>query len=128
MHFITNNKKMYTETYNDKYTIYIGRSQEENQSLVSKTKRTNQNALWFHVGGGFSSPHGVLVDKSTKNTTTKYDKDAIIRTATLVKQHSKEAIKFLNAITVEYIAIKYVETTDVPGKVHLKKTPNKIIV
>jgi predicted ribosome quality control (RQC) complex YloA/Tae2 family protein len=119
---------MYTETYNDKYTIYIGRSQEENQTLVSKTKKTNQNALWFHVGNGFSSPHGILIDKSMKNTKTKYDKDAISRTATLVKQYSKEAIKILNAVTVEYIAIKYVESTDVPGKVHLKKTPNKVIV
>ena len=118
---------MYTETYNDKYTICIGRSQEENQTLVSKTKKMNQNALWFHVGNGFSSPHGVLVDKS-KNTATKYDKDAILRTATLVKQYSREAIKTLHAVTVEYIAIKYVESTDAPGKVHLKKTPNKVIV
>jgi len=118
---------MYTEIYNDKYIICIGRSQEENQTLVSKTKKTNQNALWFHVGNGFSSPHGVLVDKSTKSA-TKYDKDAIIRTATLVKQYSREAIKILNAVTVEYIAIKCVESTDVPGKVRLKKTPNKIIV
>jgi predicted ribosome quality control (RQC) complex YloA/Tae2 family protein len=118
---------MYTETYNDKYIICIGRSQEENQILVSKTKKTNQNALWFHVGNGFSSPHGVLVDNS-KNTATKYDKDAIIRTAMLVKQYSKEAIKNLNAVTVEYIAIKYVESTNVPGKVHLKKNPNKVIV
>lgn len=118
---------MYTETYNDKYTICIGRSQEENQSLVSKTKKMNQNALWFHVGNGFSSPHGILADKS-KTTATKYDKGAISRTATLVKQYSKESIKFLNAVTVEYIAIKYVESTDVPGKVHLKKTPNKVIV
>lgn len=118
---------MYTETYNDKYTICIGRSQEENQTLVSKTKKMSQNALWFHVGNGFSSPHGVLVDNSMKSA-TKYDKDAIIRTATLVKQYSREAIKILNAVTVEYIAIKYVESTDVPGKVCLKKTPNKIIV
>jgi len=87
----------------------------------------NLNALWFHVGSGFSSPHGILIDKS-KNTATKYDKDAISRTATLVKQYSKEAIKNLNAVAVEYIAIKYVESTDVPGKVHLKKTPNKVIV
>ena len=121
---------MYPETYNDKYTICIGRSQEENQTLVSKTKKTNQNALWFHVGNGFSSPHGILIDKSTKskNAATKYDKDAILRTATLVKQHSKEAIKNLNAVTVEYIPIKCVESSDVPGKVHLKKTPNKVIV
>lgn len=118
---------MYTETYNDKYTICIGNSQEENQTLVSKTKKTNQNALWFHVGNGFSSPHGVLVDKSTKNA-TKYDKDAILRTATLVKQYSREAIKMLRAVTVEYTPIKYVESTDVPGKVHLKKTPNKVII
>lgn len=118
---------MYTETYNDKYTICIGRSQEENQTLVSKTKKTNQNALWFHVGNGFSSPHGVLIDKS-KTTATKYEKDAILRTATLVKQYSREAIKTLHAVTIEYIQIKYVESTDVPGKVHLKKTPNKIIV
>ena len=118
---------MYTETYNDKYTICIGRSQEENQTLVSKTKKTNQNALWFHVGNGFSSPHGILVDKS-KNTATKYDKDAILRTATLVKQYSREAIKTLHAVTIEYILIKYVESTDTPGKVLLKKTPNKVIV
>ena len=118
---------MYTETYNDKYTIYIGRSQEENQTLVSKTNNTTHNELWFLVGIGLSSPQGILIDKS-KNTATKYDKGAISRTATLVKQHSKEAIKILNAVTVEYIAIKHVESTDVPGKVHLKKTPNKIIV
>jgi hypothetical protein len=29
---------------------------------------------------------------------------------------------------VEYIPIKYVETTETPGQVHLKKTPNKIVV
>ena len=118
---------MYTETYNDKYTIFIGRSQEENQGLVSKTKKTNQNALWFHVGGGFSSPHGILIDKS-KNTATKYDKDAILRAATLIKMYSKEAIKTLHAVTIEYIPIKYVESTNVVAKVHLKKTPNKVIV
>jgi predicted ribosome quality control (RQC) complex YloA/Tae2 family protein len=118
---------MYTEIYNNKYVIYVGRSQEENQLLVSKTKKINQNALWFHVGNGFSSPHGVLADKS-KTTATKYDKDAILRTATLVKLYSKEAIKTLHAVTIEHIPIKYVETTNVPGKVHLKKTPNKVIV
>lgn len=118
---------MYTETYNDKYTIFIGRSQEENRELVSKTKKTNQNALWFHVGGRFSSPHGILI-YNLKNTATKYDKDAILRTATLVKQYSKESVKMLHAVTIEYIPIKYVESTDVPGKVHLKKTPNKVIV
>lgn len=118
---------MYTETYNDKYTICIGNTQDQNQELVSKTKRMNQNALWFHVGNGFSSPHGVLFDK-VKTTATKYDKDAIIRTATLVKQYSRESIKMLHAVTIEYIPIKFVETTDTPGRVHLKKTPNKIII
>jgi predicted ribosome quality control (RQC) complex YloA/Tae2 family protein len=118
---------MYTETYNDKYIICIGNTQDQNEALVYKTKRMNQNALWFHVGNGFSSPHGVLFEKS-KNTATKYDKDAIIRTATLVKQHSRESIKMLHAVTIEYIPIKFVETTDTPGRVHLKKTPNKIVI
>ena len=118
---------MYTEAFNDKYTISVGKTQEQNQALVSRIKKTNQNALWFHVGNGFSSPHGVLID-NTKHTATKYDKDAIIRAAALVKQFSKESIRSLRAITVEYIPIKYVETTDVPGLVHLKKTPNKIVV
>ena len=95
--------------------------------LFHAQKKTNQNALWFHVGNGFSSPHGVLID-NTKHTATKYDKDAIIRAAGLVKQFSKESIKSLRAITVEYIPIKYVETTDIPGLVHLKKTPNKIVI
>jgi len=118
---------MYTETYNDKYIISVGNTQDQNQALVSQTKRMNQNALWFHVGNGFSSPHGVLFEKE-KNTATKYDKDAIIRAASLVKQFSKESIKKLRAITIEYISIKYIESTDTPGKVHLKKTPNKIII
>jgi len=118
---------MYTEKFNDKYTILVGRTQEQNQALVSRTKKMNQNALWFHVGNGFSSPHGILYD-NTKYTATKYDKDAIIRAAGLVKQFSKESIKSLHAITVEYIPIKYVEMTDVPGLVHLKKTPNKIVI
>ena len=118
---------MYTEAFNDKYTISIGKTQEQNQALVSRTKKINQNALWFHVGNGFSSPHGVLID-NTKHTATKYDKDAIIRAAGLVKQFSKESIRSLRAITVEYLPIKYVETTDIPGLVHLKKTPNKIVI
>jgi predicted ribosome quality control (RQC) complex YloA/Tae2 family protein len=118
---------MYTETLNGKYTILVGRTQEQNQALVSRTKKMNQNALWFHVGNGMSSPHGILYD-NTKYTATKYDKDAIIRAAGLVKQFSKESIKSLRAITVEYIPIKYVEMTDVPGQVHLKKTPNKIVI
>jgi hypothetical protein len=118
---------MYTETFNDKYTILVGRTQEQNQALVLRTKRMSQNALWFHVGNGLSSPHGVLYDNS-KNTATKYDKDAIIRAAGLVKQFSKESIRSLRGITVEYIPIKYVDTTDVPGQVHLKKSPNKIVI
>ena len=118
---------MYTEAFNDKYTISVGKTQEQNQALVSRTKKTKQNALWFHVGNGFSSPHGILYE-NTKHTATKYDKDAIIRAAGLVKQFSKESIKSLRAIAVEYIPIKYVETTDVPGQVHLKKTPNKIVI
>jgi len=109
---------MYTETFNDKYTILVGRTQEQNQALVSRTKK---------MRNGMSSPHGVLID-NTKHTATKYDKDAIIRAAGLVKQFSKESIKSLRAITVEYIPIKYVETTDVPGQVHLKKSPNKIVI
>jgi len=120
---------MYTEAFNDKYTILVGRTQEQNKALVSRTKKTNQNALWFHVGNGFSSPHGILIDNTKHtHTATKYDKDAIIRAAALVKQFSKESIKSLHAITVEYIPIKYVETTDIPGLVHLKKTPNKIVI
>jgi hypothetical protein len=118
---------MYTETFNDKYTICVGKTREQNQALVLRTKKMNQNALWFHVGNGFSSPHGILYDNS-KNTATKYDKDAIVRVAGLVKQFSKESIRYLRGITVEYIPIKYVETTETPGQVHLKKTPNKIVV
>ena len=118
---------MYTEAFNDKYIISVGKTQEQNQALVSRTKKTNQNALWFHVGNGFSSPHGVLID-NTKHTATKYDKDAIIRTAVLVKQFARESIKMLHAVTIEYIPIKFVETTDTPGKVHLKKTPNRIVI
>ena len=118
---------MYTEAFNDKYTISVGKTQEQNQALVSRTKKTKQNALWFHIGNGFSSPHGILYD-NTKHTATKYDKDAIIRAAALVKQFSKESIRSLRAITVEYIPIKYVEITDIPGLVRLKKTPNKIVI
>jgi len=105
---------MYTETFDDIYTIQIGRNQAENDQLV---KSAPQTAWWFHLKD-VPSPHGILYSDDGSEPT----KNAIYRAAQLVKQYSKS--KNLNTVSVDYCSIKNVKRTDVPGKVILTKRPD----
>ena len=109
---------VYQEIYNEKYQIQIGRNQYENDQLV---KSANQKSLWFHLGGGLPSPHGIL----TPIEGDEISKDAIYHTAELIKNYSK--YKNLPKVSVEYLPIQYVSRShEKLGLVYLKKTPKKV--
>jgi predicted ribosome quality control (RQC) complex YloA/Tae2 family protein len=114
--FIHGTIEMYTEILNETYFIRIGQNKEENDRLV---RETVEPALWFHVAG-IPSPHGIL----TGMNSTRRDKQAIYRTACLVKQFSKAAAE--HAVRVHYIDLDCIETTDKKGFVVMTKTPKTI--
>jgi predicted ribosome quality control (RQC) complex YloA/Tae2 family protein len=100
----------------DTYTIQVGRNAKEN-TLLCNTHH-DKECLWFHVWN-HPSPHGFLIT----DTPTE---ELIQKTAQLVKQFSK--FKTFAKITIEYIPIKYVHTTNIDGTVTLSKSSKKIIV
>ena len=109
---------MYNEILNNTYHIIIGQNQKENDWLV---RHTTKPALWFHVVG-ISSPHGILtgINNSIK------DKQAIYRTACLVKRFSKVSKE--HNIRVQYTDIDNIQTTCKEGMVQLKNNPKIIKV
>jgi predicted ribosome quality control (RQC) complex YloA/Tae2 family protein len=109
---------MYTEIFNINYRIEIGRNQMENDRLI---KTSRQNSIWFHLKDQ-PSPHGII----TLLNHSSLDKEVIYRTAQLVKSFSKA--KNLNNVLVEYIPLSKIKTTNIPGTVILKKTPQYVVV
>ena len=109
---------MYTEIYNNKYSIQVGGNQFENDELV---KKSSQKSLWFHLDG-VPSGHGIL----TSIHDDKPTKDAIKYIASIVKQHSK--LKDMHRIRVQYIELSKVRRTNVPGKVTLIKKPEHVSI
>ena len=109
---------MYTEIFNINYRIEIGRNQMENDRLI---KISRQNSIWFHLKDQ-PSPHGVI----TLLNNSPLDKEVIHRTAQLVKSFSKA--KNQNNVSVEYISLSKIKTTNIPGTVVLKKTPQYVVV
>ena len=109
---------MYNEVLNNNYHIFIGQNQQENDWLV---RNTEGPALWFHVDG-ISSPHGIL----TGINNSQYDKQAIYRTACLVKRFSKGSKE--HNIRVQYTDLENIQTTATEGLVRLKKSPKIIKV
>lgn len=109
---------VYSEIFEEIYTIQIGRNELENDLLI---KNSTQNSLWFHMKD-MPSPHGILIFPTEINPS----KNAIYRIAELVKEYSKA--KGLSKATIEYTQIKNVKRTTKPGLVILKKTPKLILV
>jgi len=109
---------MYSEIFNINYQIEIGRNQAENDQLI---RTSRQNSVWFHLKDQ-PSPHGIL----TCLTNIEIDRVVIKRTAELVKSFSKA--KNLNKVSIEYIELSKIKTTNTPGLVVLKKTPKYIVV
>ncbi len=112
---------VYTEKFNDTCVIEIGRTQIENDKLVRFHKRTvveGITTLWFHLGGGDSSGHGIATIPTTNCTKgTELYKECIYRTATLVKNFSKRRDE--KHIPVIYTVISNVALTPTKGLVTL---------
>jgi predicted ribosome quality control (RQC) complex YloA/Tae2 family protein len=105
---------MYTEIFNGDYKIYIGANQADNDALV---KKAPQHAMWFHLKD-FPSAHAVVVNTAKAGT---YDADVIHRAATLVKERAAPGVRSLQNVGVNYLPIKYVRRTEIPGKVIMTK-------
>lgn len=108
---------MYTEEI-DGFTILIGRTKEENETLYEKALGQGKPVLWFHLTDG-PSPHGLLIGD-------KPPKSLIYKTSLLVKKFSK--MKKENNVSVDYIEFRYVSKTSEKGTVELMKSPRVINV
>ncbi len=58
----------------------------------------------------------------------RYDNAVIGRAATLVKDNAKQGVNNLQKVSINYLPIKNVKRTDVPGQVILIKTPKTVII
>jgi predicted ribosome quality control (RQC) complex YloA/Tae2 family protein len=112
---------MYSEIFNGNYQIKVGKNQQENDDII---RTSSQAALWFHLKD-FPSAHAVITNIKK---TGVYEKEAIIRTALLVKEKAKLGVNNLNRVSVNYLPIKNVKRTEIPGQVILTKTPKIIII
>jgi predicted ribosome quality control (RQC) complex YloA/Tae2 family protein len=112
---------MYTEVFNANYHIRLGKTQQENDDIV---RTSSQSALWFHLKD-FPSAHAVVTNILKPG---KYDNAVVIRAATLVKDHAKQGVNNLQKVSINYLPIKNVKRTEVPGQVILTKSPKTIHV
>ena len=112
---------MYSEIFNMDYEIHVGANQAENDALV---KKAPQHAMWFHLKD-FPSAHAVVVNTSKAGV---IDADVIQRAATLVKERAAIGVRGLRSVGVNYLPIKYVRRTEIPGKVIMLKAAKCIQV
>jgi predicted ribosome quality control (RQC) complex YloA/Tae2 family protein len=112
---------MYTEVFNGNYHIRLGKNKQENDTII---RTSPQTALWFHLKD-FPSAHAVVTNIVKPGV---YDKEVIIRASTLVKDNAKQGVNNLQKLSVNYLPIKNVRRTEIPGQVFLTKTPKTIQV
>jgi predicted ribosome quality control (RQC) complex YloA/Tae2 family protein len=112
---------MYTEVFNGNYHIRLGKNQQENDNIV---RTSPQTALWFHLKD-FPSSHAVVTNIVKPSI---YDKEVIIRAATLVKDNAKQGVNNLQKLGVNYLPIKNVKRTEILGQVLLTKSPKTIYI
>lgn len=117
---------MYSEIFNGSYQIRLGKTQQENDTII---RTSPQTALWFHLKD-FPSAHAVVTNISNvkKSGLGMYDKEVIVRAATLVKENAKVGVNNLYKVSVNYLPIKNVKRTEIPGQVILTKTPSVVIL
>ena len=112
---------MYTEVFNGNYHIRLGKNQQENDTIV---RTSPQTALWFHLKD-FPSAHAVVTNIVKPGV---YDKEVILRAATLVKDNAKQGVNNLQKLSVNYLPIKNVKRTEIPGQVIMTKAPKTLQV
>ena len=86
---------MYTEVFNGNYHIRLGKNQQENDTIV---RTSPQTALWFHLKD-FPSAHAVVTNIVKPGV---YDKEVILRAATLVKDNAKQGDTTQGITTTQY--------------------------
>lgn len=109
-----NRTTMYSEIFNGTYTIQVGANQAENDALI---KKAPQHAMWFHLKD-FPSAHAVVVNTAKAGV---IDAEVIRRAAMLVKERAAPGVRSLQNVGVNYLPIKYVRRTEIPGKVIMTK-------
>ena len=112
---------MYTEVFNGNYHIRLGKNQQENDTIV---RTSPQTAMWFHLKD-FPSAHAVVTNIVKPGI---YEREVIIRAATLVKDNAKQGVNNLQKLSVNYLPIKNVKRTEIQGQVIMTKSPKIIQV
>ena len=112
---------MYSEIFNGTYTIQVGANQAENDALI---KKAPQHAMWFHLKD-FPSAHAVVVNTAKAGV---IDAEVIRRAAMLVKERAAPGVRSLQNVGVNYLPIKCVRRTEIPGKVIMTKAAKCIQV
>lgn len=99
------------------YRVRIGRNAGENDKIIQEA---SQNDVWFHLAA-FPSCH--LIISCSLNALTPSLRN---QCAQLVKNNTK--YRDVPNLRVNFIEIKYVKRTEIPGRVILKKTPDSILI
>jgi len=76
----------------------------------------------------FNTNYHIYVGKNQQIKLGIYDKEAIIRTASLVKDNSKQGINNLQKLSVNYLPIKNVKRREIQGQVIVTKTPKTVVI
>lgn len=96
-------------------TYYIGKSQEENFSVIDKG---NPDDLWFHAAD-ISSCHVVC---EVPDDINKKELRYIITTGALLCKNNTNKLKSIKNVNIIYTKISNVIKTDVPGCVLTNNT------
>ena len=96
-------------------TYYIGKSQEENFSVIDKG---NPDDLWFHAAD-ISSCHVVC---EVPDDINKKELRYIITTGALLCKNNTNKLKSIKNVNIIYTKISNVVKTDVPGCVLTNNT------
>ena len=97
----------------------VGKSASDNFTIIDEA---NENDLWFHIDG---EPSGHVIAKIPENSvfTKKQLRQIITQGGLVCKENSK--YKSQKNVDIVYTYVKYVEKTNILGKVSI--TNHKII-
>jgi predicted ribosome quality control (RQC) complex YloA/Tae2 family protein len=102
--------KIYVDENLREYTVLIGQSQMENDSII---RSSNQNDTWFHLDK-ISGPHIIF-----QNNGDKIPKRYFNQIASLFPQYKS---KLQNRYSVIYTEVKNVKLTNIAGQVNVSNT------
>jgi predicted ribosome quality control (RQC) complex YloA/Tae2 family protein len=103
-------ESIYIQKLNCSITYSIGQNAYDNDDIISAA---NPEDLWFHVNNKPSCHIIASVPENVKRKDLKY---IVNQGAVLCKKHSYPSEKNLEII---FTRIKYIERTDIPGKVNI---------